>query len=123
MKVAERSESAPANTQWIVYLQGAEFLVDHTGEYELAKSWIVRSEDLAHLAEEWDDRFYPKNYIKGHQAWTKAKILAKLNDLDGAIAAAEVMTQMKGTYNYYERNNLRKNIDLRIKQWTVDQEH
>ena len=76
-EVESRADQQPDYIKWIVYLQGAEHLLQIQSNERLAMSWMNQAEELMNATSEWNDQFYPRAYIKGHLYWTKAKLLAQ----------------------------------------------
>ena len=115
-EVESRASKADANIQWVVYLQGAEFLVDHKWEIDLAGTWLDKSEMGLKKAIDWNEQYYPKDYIEGHLYWTKAKWLALQKKYKEAVVYAEKMKSLEAA-RYYNRNQQRASIDTLVQRW------
>lgn len=87
--VEERVAKQSVNTSWVVYVQGAEYLVEQEAGIEQALSWLDTSEELYEGIQEWRKEYYPKEYILGHLYWVKAEALA----LKGRVNEALVYVQ------------------------------
>lgn len=69
-KIEATVESLPDTEDWVVYLQGAEFLIDRGKDLDLAYEWLHLSESLFENA---DKNVREKsNYFLGHLFWTYA---------------------------------------------------
>lgn len=82
--VEERGAKLSVNTSWVLYLQGAEYLVEQERDIDQALSWLSTSEDLYAGIQEWRKEYYPKEYILGHLYWVKAQALALQDRVDEA---------------------------------------
>jgi len=82
----------------------------------LAKSWLNKAENLTNSTSEWNKQFYPRNYIKGHLYWTKAKILAQMDNFKEAVINAEKVKNIVTT-EFYDEENEEEGIDSSIDNW------
>lgn len=88
----ERASTQSSNTSWVVYVQGAEYLVEQEQHLDQALSWLNKSEQLYTGIQEWRKEFYPKEHILAHLYWVKAKALA----LSGhVIEAKQYLSKLK----------------------------
>lgn len=115
--LGEKLTTVPANTHWVVYLQGATYLIDQNARLEKAEEWLDKSEELYDPNGEWSGQYYPKEYIYGDLLWAKAKLAAARDDFSKAITLAREMKGIKGDYTFYEREGDAEQIDLRIQIW------
>jgi len=118
-QVEDRIEKVSKNTQWVVYLQGAEHLLNINSNLVLAEEWLEKSEKLYKetKAEEWNKRFYPQSYIESHLYWTKAKLLAQNKDYHSALSYASKMQNTDTKSLFYKKKNDLEKIDQTIKEW------
>jgi len=114
--VESRTNQQPEHIKWVIYLQGAEHLLQIHPNEPLAMSWINKAEKIMDTSSEWNDQFYPKDYIKGHLYWTKAKLLAQANNFKKAVAYATKIKALKITM-FYDRNAQKERIDSLITYW------
>lgn len=96
-------ETLPKHLQWIHYLQAADILLHENEDLSTARNWIDISEKLSQANGEWNNQYYPKDYILQHLYWTKAKLLNLDNDKIGARSYIKKMRDLKG--GYYKRKN------------------
>ncbi|MEO1451432.1 MAG: DUF2911 domain-containing protein, partial [Bacteroidota bacterium] len=102
-EVEKRTDSADAQIQWVVPIQGAEHLLHLGQKPELALKWLERSEQLSTQVTEWNPQFYPQDYIEGHRMWIKAQVLAQLKRYKEAVEVAQAMQEWKEKGNFYTR--------------------
>lgn len=115
-KVETRANKQPKYIKWIVYLQGAEHLEEIGLKQSLAVSWITQAENIMSSTSEWNEQFYPRDYIKGHLYWIKAKLLAKDNNF---LEATEYVRKIINLENptFYEEENEKEGIDVALSLW------
>lgn len=113
-EVTARADKQPEYIKWIVYLQGAEHLSDIKSNEDLALTWINKAEIIMNSTSQWNDQFYPRDYIKGHLYWTKAKLLAQHKDFESAISYANKTKTINKTAFYNRKKEL---IDSLVKTW------
>ena len=65
---------------------------------------------------EWNEQFYPRDYIKGHLYWTKAKLLAKRKKYTEAIVYVHKLKSIKNT-SFYDKKNEAEGIDTSMELW------
>jgi len=116
-KVLGEAAQRDSTTQWVVYLQGAEYLANQGRELELALQWLKLSEELAAKANPWNEQFYPKHYILGHIYWTRAKVHALMGNYVQAINSAQMLIEMRQDYNYYEKKAESERINELLAEW------
>jgi len=116
-KVETRASDQPEYLQWIVYLQGADHLEQIDAETDVALLWINQAEQVMQTTEEWNEQFYPRDYVKGHLYWTKAKLLAKTENYSEAGNYAQRMKALQNTI-FYDRKSEAEDIDTQIELWT-----
>ncbi|GLR15649.1 DUF2911 domain-containing protein [Portibacter lacus] len=116
-KLAEKLETLPRNTHWVIYLQAANYLIDEEERLDVAAKWLKASEDLYSEDGEWSGQYYPKAYIKGDLLWANAKLSALNGDFSSALNYAEKMKAIPGDYVFYDRENEVEQIDQRIEEW------
>lgn len=117
VEVERQATERDTTTRWVVYLQGAEYLVEHQLDLAQAAAWLDRSESLSSKASAWNSQFYPKNYILGHLYWTRAKLLAQQEDYEGAVLEAERMLALEGKYRFAKQEAEEEQISERMAQW------
>ena len=116
-EVEERALKANTYTQWVVYIQGADYLIDNYPNQTVISSWLEKGADQNDEDGEWSNQYYPRNYIIGHHRWASAKYQAYLQNFENAIELAESITLLEGKYNFYKRNKDRLEIDKLIDEW------
>lgn len=103
--IIDALEASPADKKWIVYAQGAQFLVDADGNLDQALDWAKTSTDMFSSSWNW--------YIR-------AQVEAKKGDLIAAVAsgtkAAEIGLADEND-NYYESN--KSEINKSIQDWAA----
>ncbi|MEL6987523.1 MAG: alpha/beta hydrolase [Bacteroidota bacterium] len=62
-------KAADPAISWVIYLQGAEHLVEIQLSLDVAQAWIQKSKMRSKKESEWNPQYYPKEYILGHLAW------------------------------------------------------
>jgi len=97
-QVEHRVASQDDYIKWVVYIQGAEHLLD------------------MNKTDTWNDQFYPRDYVAGHLYWTKAKLSAKNEDYDQALIYADKLTKLSNAM-YYERKKDSQQIEALIETW------
>jgi len=102
--------------RWIVYVQGAEHLQALNSSLEVANDWINQAEITMEQTSEWNAQFSPREYVKWHLYWTKAKILASRQAFPAAI---KYVGKLKNLTNqtFYERQNEEEGIDSSSTSW------
>lgn len=115
-EVENRANQQEDYIKWIVYLQGAEHLHQIESEPDLALSWINQAEKIMSSTSEWNEQFYPRDYIKGHLFWTKAKLLAKANNFSEAQTYAQKIKSLENPI-FYNREKETEEIDTLIGLW------
>ena len=65
---------------------------------------------------EWNKQFYPRDYIKGHLYWTKAKVLAQHKNFKEAIDYTEKIKILENT-SFYDKENEEESIDFLLELW------
>ncbi len=116
-EVETRVAKADVNVKWVVYLQGAEHLVNLNFKQEVAEQWLAKSEELSNDIVEWNDQFYPKEYIKAHRLWTLAKLHANKGQYPEALAVAQRVLSIGDEPLYYNRKGASENIDELMEEW------
>lgn len=109
-EIESRASQQPEYIRWIPYLQGAEHLVRIQDNKEVAKAWITKAESLMNVTQEWNEQFYPRQYVEGHLYWIQARILAWDDDY---AAAVEYVEKLKALENqaFYLRKKESEGID------------
>lgn len=115
-EVETRADKQPEYIKWIVYLQGAEHLLQINSKQHLAMSWINQAEKNMNSTYEWNEQFYPKDYIKGHLYWIKSKLFAENGNFKDAIDYAEKVKTLENTI-FYDRKNEEESIDALLNYW------
>jgi hypothetical protein len=107
--IESSADTLPPQDQWVVYLQGAEFLSDRKQMLDRATSWISKAE-TGFLGYEHP---YRKNepYYMGHILWIKAKLYNALNDEGTALSAIDRLKEIDRGNGYYSRNKNKEEID------------
>ncbi|MFK7923011.1 MAG: hypothetical protein AB8H47_13695, partial [Bacteroidia bacterium] len=116
-KVFREAAQRDSTTQWVVYVQGAEYLANQGQELDVALEWLKLSEQLATKANPWNEQFYPKHYILGHIYWTRAKVYAQLGAYTQAVNWAQVLFEMRQNYNYYDKKGESERINELVERW------
>ncbi len=101
--IMEALEAAPEDKKWIVYAEGAKFLLDADGDTDQALEWARESTERFSNSWNW--------YIR-------AKAEAKKGDLVSAVASGTKCAEMglaDEKDNYYEDNKME--INKAIKGW------
>lgn len=111
-EIESRASLQPEYIRWIPYVQGAEHLVDIEENKELAQEWIAKAEALMDSTEEWNEQFYPRQYVEGHLYWIKARVLAWDDQNAAAVESVEKLKTLENQAFY-----LRKNESERIDEW------
>lgn len=115
-EIENRVAQADDNTKWVVYLQGAEFLYYNDIDIDLAKTWIDESEKLSEVSSnDWDEQFYPREYLLGHMYWTKAKIYANLGKYRKAVSYYDLLIS-KGRL-FYDEEKEQENFESYRSEW------
>jgi len=115
-EVESRANKQAEYIKWVVFVQGAEHLVEIKSNESLAERWINEAENIMSKTTEWNDQFYPREYIEGHLYWIKASLLARSNKFKEAIEYSDKLMSLKNTM-YYDRKNEVKSIDASIEKW------
>lgn len=115
-EVETRADNQPEYIKWIVFLQGADHLCQIGFNPDLALSWINQAEIIMDSTSDWNEQFYPRDHIKGHLYWTKAKLLAKERDFSKAKEYAQKIKSLENVI-FYDMNNEEEGIDKLIKLW------
>ncbi|WP_456437148.1 DUF2911 domain-containing protein [Psychroserpens sp.] len=115
-EIESRASIQPEYIKWIPYLQGAEHLEQINNNIELAKKWIDNAEKIMNLTQDWNDQFYPRQYVEGHLYWVKAKILARDSNYIDAIEYVNKLKSLQLT-DFYNKKNEIEEIDLQYKTW------
>ena len=117
LRVNEKVSALPENITWVVYLQGAEYLIDEKKKLDLAEKWLTKSALLSEVEGKWSGQYYPKAYILGNLYWAQAKLAASKCDNNTAFAFAQKMLKLEGDYLFHVRENEAENIDDRVAKW------
>lgn len=115
-KIEARAEKQPAYIKWIPYIQGAEHLEKINSRNDLAKKWIGQAEEIMHSTQDWNEQFYPREYVAGHLYWIKAKVLARDKDYAGAVEAVDKLKSL-ARIDFYDKKNESEEIDRHYKSW------
>ena len=115
-EIETRASAQPEYIKWIPYLQGAEHLEQLGANLDLADRWLNKAEDIMHSTSEWNAQFYPRDYVKAHLFWTKAKVLAGQQHFKEAIQYVDQLKNMEHT-TFYDKKNGSEEIDLRYDSW------
>ena len=116
LEVETKASNQADYLKWVVYLQGAEHLEQIGSITDLGLSWINQAEQIMNTATEWNKQFYPRDYVKGHLYWTKAKLLAKTEDYSEAKKYAQKLRNLENTL-FFDRKNEAEGIDSLMKLW------
>lgn len=116
-EVKRKVTEADDAIKWVVYLQGAEYLMQENIEKELAMEWINKSEQLSKIEGAWDEQFYPKNYVIGNMYWVKAQVSAAMENYTEAIDYVERLMRLESDYSYYREEKSFEQIDEALKHW------
>lgn len=112
--IYSRVDSVDANLKWVVFLQGAEFLVNENKEIDLALQWLEKSEQLLTTqGEKWNK----STYFIGHIFWIKAKAKALNGDYKNAISIVESLQNESVKNRFYEKERTYEDIDKYITSW------
>lgn len=116
-KVFREAAQRDSTTQWVVYVQGAEYLANQGQELDVALDWLKLSEQLATKANPWNEQFYPKHYILGHIYWTRAKVYAQMGEYAKAVSSANALLEIRSDYNFYDKKAESERIDELVAEW------
>ncbi|MEM6263456.1 MAG: DUF2911 domain-containing protein [Bacteroidota bacterium] len=115
-EVESRAAQQPGYLRWVVFIQGAEHLETLNADSSIAMSWIRQAETLMDTTSEWNDQFYPRDYVKGHLYWIKAKLYARKKEFSKALSLVEQLKSLEKPF-YYRRKNETEGIDRAGKKW------
>ncbi len=115
--VEERVAKADENIRWVVYIQGAEYLINQEENLAQAGEWLTTAEDQAQNIVGWHDQYYPKNYVLGHLFWVKARWLATQGQYEQALSYVTQMKGLEGNYTFYQKEKEEENIDQQLSDW------
>ena len=115
-EVETRAGKQEEYIKWVVYVQGADHLLQIGSKQELAMSWINLAEKTMDATFKWNEQFYPRDYIKGHLYWVKAQLLAYNQDYTKADAYVNKLKSLDNTI-FYDRKNLKEGIDTALNSW------
>lgn len=118
VEIESRASQQPEYIKWIPYIQGAEHLEQLGLNIDLANQWINQAESIMRSTSEWNEQFYPREYVKGHLFWAKAKLLARNKDFKAALAYVDQLKNLENTA-FYDRQNEGLEIDGWYDSWTV----
>ncbi|MEL7124200.1 MAG: DUF2911 domain-containing protein [Bacteroidota bacterium] len=121
-EVESRVEKADSSIKWIVYLQGAEHLINTSSKMDLAKEWLEKSNNWSQRITDWNKNFYPREYIKGHLLWTQAKYWAAVENYQKAIVMASRLKKGSDYSSYYQKKKDAESIDLKLSEWEKKKE-
>ena len=112
-------EKSPENTHWVIYLQAAEFLVNEKRNPEQYFEWLKESERLSKDvdASEWNDQYYPIEFIRGHLYWTLANAYANQGDYPTCLQYVDKLMNIQGDVTFYNWENDAEGIDQKVKAW------
>ncbi len=80
-------------------------------------TWINEAERIMHASSEWNEQFYPRDYVAGHLYWTKAKLLADAQNFAEALGYVQKMHALANPL-YYERQHQNERIDSLTALWS-----
>ncbi|MBX2876981.1 MAG: DUF2911 domain-containing protein [Saprospiraceae bacterium] len=115
--VEERVAKADENIRWVVYMQGAEYLINQEENLMQAGEWLATAEEQAKTIVAWNGQYYPKNFVLGNLFWVKARWLAAHEKYQDAISYAEKMKALDGKYTFYQKENESENINELLSDW------
>ena len=116
-KISESAEQGDSVIQWVVYLQGADYLVNQNRNLDLASKWLDKSEKLSEITGAWNKQFYPRAYIKAHIVWTRAKLFSLKGKYNDAVKlGSEVKANVEFEF-FYKRKQNDENIDALLEEW------
>lgn len=115
-EIESRVNKQPEYIKWIPYIQGAEHLEQINDNIELAEKWITKAEKIMNSTHDWNDQFYPRQYVKGHLYWIKAKISAWGSDYIAAIEYVDKLKKLEDP-TYYDKKNKKEGIDTFHNTW------
>lgn len=116
LEVESKAASQEEYLQWITYIQGAEHLEEISSNIDVAMKWVNSAEEIMGSTTEWNDQFYPRDYVKGHLYWTKAKVLAWSGNYQ---VATQYINLIQGLDNkmFYDRKKESEGIDEWYEAW------
>ena len=103
--IANALDATPEEKKWVVYAQGAEFLLNADGSLDQALEWAKKSTDRMSQSWNW---------------YVRAKIEAKKGDMTSAVASGTKCAEIglaDEKDNYYEENKVE--INAAIKGWAA----
>jgi hypothetical protein len=115
-EIEARASTQPEYIKWIPYIQGAEHLEELNANLDLAHRWLNKAEAIMHSTSEWNAQFYPRDYVKAHLFWTKAKVLARQQHFKEAIQYVDQLKNMEHT-TFYDKVNVEGAIDDLYDAW------
>lgn len=115
--VEDRVAKADENIRWVVYIQGAEYLINQRENLAQAGEWLIKAEEQAKNVVGWNSQYYPKDYVLGHLFWVKARWLATQKQYEQAISYAEQMKALEGNYTFYGKEQEEESIDQKLSDW------
>lgn len=106
--IVEALENAPEDRKWIVYTEGAQFLLDAEGDIDQALDWATKSTDRFNNSWNW---------------YVRAQAEAKKGDMTSAVVSGTKAAEIglaNDNDNYYENN--KEEINSAIQSWAAKME-
>ena len=101
--INNKAEDSDINIKWVVYLQGAEHLIDKEAKSQLALDWLEKREQLQDSIIAWNNQFYPIEYIEAHRIWTKARYYKARGELEIAQQLRDKL--LDNSYDLFYKKN------------------
>jgi len=114
--VEAKASEQPDHLKWVVWVQGADHLEQLNSALDQATQWLNQAEQLMNSTTEWDKRFYPKAYIKGHLFWVQAKLHARAGKLPEAVERVKALKAFENPI-FYNKKRESEDIDGRLERW------
>ena len=112
--VDKKSRELEAPLDWIVLLQGAEFLLEQDTLLKQARNWINQSEKLSHGVYDWKAQYYPKSFILSHLYWVKARL--ELESANPCHAITYLQKLREEPNSFYSVPSMKLDIDSLLDQ-------
>lgn len=100
VNINNKVKETDPNILSVLYLQGAEHLIDLNKEQEQAEEWLTLSQKHFDGIKEWNKLFYPKTYVQGHIYWEESKLLAQKNKPTEALKKIDQIMNLENNIFY-----------------------
>jgi len=100
--VENRATTLDDTLKSVLFIQGAEHLLDIKKNYAKSLEWINTCDGYLKSFSKWNKQYYPLDYVKGHAAWIRIRAHHEKNNLSADEKAIELFKADHPLY--YERN-------------------